>query len=155
VVTFRLGRETYGVEIESVKEVVNVTEITPLPEGPDFIEGTITLREELVPVLNLRKRFGISAEAAAKPRIFVLLDNTRLLGAIVDDFSKVIVLDNAQYKAVPHSLLEDKKNAYVDTMATNEKGVIMIITPAGLLSSHEDSELKKFEASLGKERAQW
>jgi purine-binding chemotaxis protein CheW len=143
------------VDIDSVKEVVNLKEIAPTPKGPDFIEGTIELREEIIPVLDLRKRLGISAEPAPKPRIFVLLDKTRMLGAIVDDFSKVLVLDSTKYKAVPHSLLEDRKNAYVDTMATTEKGVIMIIAPAGLLSSHEDAELKKFEASLGKERAQW
>jgi purine-binding chemotaxis protein CheW len=155
IVTFRLGAETYGVEIEKVKEVVNFLELTPTPDGPEFIEGTIALREAIIPVLDLRKRFGISTSPALKPRVFVLLVESRLLGVIVDDFSKVLVLDSRHYEAVPRSLLEDRKNAYVDTMATTEKDVIMIISPAELLSGQEDAELKEFEDSLGKEQSQW
>jgi purine-binding chemotaxis protein CheW len=155
VVTFRLGTEVYGVNIEKVKEVVNLQELHPAPEGPKFIEGTIELREAIVPVIDLRKRFGISVGPAPKPRVFVLLDDSRLRGVIVDDFANVLVLDSRQCEAVPHSLMEDKKTTYVDTMATTENDVIMIISPAGLLSHEEDAELKKFEDSLGKERSQW
>jgi purine-binding chemotaxis protein CheW len=155
IVTFRLGTEIYGVEIEKVKEVVNLLGINPAPKGPEFIEGTIELREATIPVLDLRKRFGISTNLALKPRVFVLLGESRLLGVIVDDFSKVLVLDSRHYEAVPRSLLDDRKNAYVDTMASTEKNVIMIISPEGLLSSREDAELKEFEDSRGKEQSQW
>ena len=69
IVTFRLGNETYGVEIDEVKEVVNLQELKPSPEGPEFIAGTIKLRETVIPVLDLRKRFGISENPAPKPRV--------------------------------------------------------------------------------------
>jgi len=155
IVTFRLGTEVYGVDIEKVKEVVNLQELHPSPEGPKFIEGTIALREATIPVIDLRKRFGISASPAPKPRVFILLDDSRLRGVIVDDFAQVLVLDSRQCEAVPHSLMENKKTAYVDTMATTENDVIMIISPTELLSHEEDAELKEFEASLGKEQSQW
>jgi purine-binding chemotaxis protein CheW len=152
IVTFRLGTEIYGVEIEKVKEVINLVEITPAPAGPDFLEGTITLREATIPVIDLRKRFHLQAAVEGRPRIFILTNRTRLLGAIVDDFSSVIVLDSIHYEQVPPALLDDNINAYVDAMTTTEQGVIMIISPAGLLNGREDAELKVFETSLGKEQ---
>src|SRR5204863_437144 len=58
VVGFRIGNETYGVRIASVREIVRVPEITSVPSAPDLIEGVINLRGKIIPVMDLRKRFG-------------------------------------------------------------------------------------------------
>src|SRR6516164_2754440 len=58
VVGFRIGNETYGVRIASVREIVRVPEITAVPSAPDLIEGVINLRGKIIPVMDLRKRFG-------------------------------------------------------------------------------------------------
>src|SRR5437879_13526028 len=58
VVGFRIGNETYGVRIASVREIVRVPEITAVPSAPELIEGVINLRGKIIPVMDLRKRFG-------------------------------------------------------------------------------------------------
>src|SRR5438045_9380122 len=58
VVGFRIGKETYGVRIAAVREIVRVPEITAVPSAPDLIEGVINLRGKIIPVMDLRKRFG-------------------------------------------------------------------------------------------------
>ena len=68
VVGFRIGDETFGVKIGSVREIVRVPEITSVPNAPDTIEGVINLRGKIIPVMDLRKRFG-HFQAAASPRI--------------------------------------------------------------------------------------
>ena len=58
IVGFRVGRETYGVPITSLREIVRVPEITAVPDAPDYLEGVINLRGKIVSVVDLRKRFG-------------------------------------------------------------------------------------------------
>ena len=58
IVGFRIGNETYGVRIGSVREIVRVPEITSVPSAPELIEGVINLRGKIIPVMDLRKRFG-------------------------------------------------------------------------------------------------
>ncbi len=64
VVGFRIGNETYGVRIASVREIVRVPEITTVPSAPDLIEGVINLRGKIIPVMDLRKRFGSAQDSA-------------------------------------------------------------------------------------------
>ena len=73
VVGFRIGRETFGLPISIVREIVRVPEITAVPNAPDYIEGVINLRGRIIPVVDLRKRFGEkSFEANKKNRIVVV-----------------------------------------------------------------------------------
>src|SRR6266550_1284371 len=66
IVGFRVGRETYGVPITSLHEIVRVPEITAVPDAPDYIEGVINLRGKIVSVIDLRKRFGQKKVALAR-----------------------------------------------------------------------------------------
>ena len=63
IVGFRVGRETYGVPITALHEIVRVPEITAVPDAPDYLEGVINLRGKIVSVIDLRKRFGQPATA--------------------------------------------------------------------------------------------
>ena len=65
IVGFQVGRETYGVPISALHEIVRVPEITAVPDAPDYIEGVINLRGKIVSVIDLRKRFGEKSDRAA------------------------------------------------------------------------------------------
>jgi chemotaxis signal transduction protein len=80
VVGFRIGRETFGLPIAIVREIVRVPEITSVPNAPEYIEGVINLRGRIIPVVDLRKRFGqIAATPNKKNRIVVVeLETQRL-----------------------------------------------------------------------------
>ena len=91
IVGFQVGRETYGVPITSLHEIVRVPEVTAVPDAPDYMEGVINLRGKIVSVIDLRKRFGVKAVSSPRRnRILVVEVNARLCGLIVDSASEVI-----------------------------------------------------------------
>jgi purine-binding chemotaxis protein CheW len=91
IVGFQIGRETYGIPITSLHEIVRVPEITAVPDAPDYMEGVINLRGKIVSVIDLRKRFNQKQQAATRRnRILVAEHKGRLCGLIVDSASEVI-----------------------------------------------------------------
>src|SRR5436309_14029824 len=91
VVGFRIGNETYGVRIASVREIVRVPEITAVPSAPELIEGVINLRGKIIPVMDLRKRFGQTEIISDKRnRILVVELENKLIGLIVNAASEVL-----------------------------------------------------------------
>jgi purine-binding chemotaxis protein CheW len=91
IVGFQVGRETYGVPITSLHEIVRVPEITAVPDAPDYLEGVINLRGKIVSVMDLRKRFGEKhANLTKQNRILVVEHAGRLAGLIVDSASEVL-----------------------------------------------------------------
>jgi purine-binding chemotaxis protein CheW len=91
IVGFQVGRETYGVTITSLQEIVRVPEITAVPDAPDYMEGVINLRGKIVSVIDLRKRFGDkTATPTKRNRILVVEHKGRLCGLIVDSASEVL-----------------------------------------------------------------
>jgi len=107
VVGFQVGRETYGVPIASLHEIVRVPEITAVPDAPDYMEGVINLRGKIVSVLDLRKRFGKAALALnRRSRILVVEHRGRLAGMIVDAASEVLKISESEIEPAPAMMLD-------------------------------------------------
>ncbi|MHC5080649.1 MAG: chemotaxis protein CheW [Planctomycetota bacterium] len=91
LVTFRLGDEEYALDILTVREINRMMEITRVPRAPDFIEGVVNLRGNVIPIIDLRKRFGLPAREADKAtRIIVSEVDRRVVGFIVDTVTEVL-----------------------------------------------------------------
>ena len=102
IVGFQVGRETYGVPITSLHEIVRVPDITAVPDAPDYLEGVINLRGKIVSVMDLRKRFGQQQVAIKKQnRILVVEHAGRLAGLIVDSASEVLKIPGDAVEAPP------------------------------------------------------
>lgn len=102
IVGFKVGRETYGVPITSLHEIVRVPEITSVPDAPDYVEGVINLRGKIVSVVDLRKRFGEKQRVAARGnRILVVEHKGRLYGLIVDSASEVLKIPSTEIEPPP------------------------------------------------------
>ncbi|HEY1678998.1 MAG TPA: chemotaxis protein CheW [Candidatus Sulfotelmatobacter sp.] len=102
IVGFQVGRETYGVPITSLHEIVRVPEITAVPDAPDYLEGVINLRGKIVSVMDLRKRFGEKqASQKRQNRILVVEHSGRLAGLIVDSASEVLKIPADAVEAPP------------------------------------------------------
>src|SRR5690349_15605942 len=111
IVGFQVGRETYGVPITSLHEIVRVPEITAVPDAPEFMEGVINLRGKIVSVIDLRKRLGEKKIAFdRRNRILVVEHNGRLAGLIVDSASEVLKIPATDVEASPTSLQEGRAN---------------------------------------------
>ncbi len=93
IISFNLGEETYGVKIDHVKEILNPLEITPVPRTPDYLEGVTSLRGEIIPVFDLKKRLGLeSIKEERKRRILILSVRNETMGALIDKVSGVVKL---------------------------------------------------------------
>jgi purine-binding chemotaxis protein CheW len=111
IVGFQVGRETYGVPITSLHEIVRVPEITTVPDAPDFMEGVINLRGKIVSVIDLRKRLGEKkVTSTRKNRILVVEHRGRLSGLIVDSASEVLKIPAADIEPSPAALQEGSLN---------------------------------------------
>ncbi|HWI40891.1 MAG TPA: chemotaxis protein CheW [Verrucomicrobiae bacterium] len=102
LVTFRLDREEFGVEIHSVQEIIRATDITPVPGAPSHVEGVINLRGKIIPVVNLRRRFGLGArEKDDQERIVVVELGEKRLGMLVDSVSQVLKIPAGVVEEIP------------------------------------------------------
>jgi purine-binding chemotaxis protein CheW len=111
IVGFQVGRETYGVPITSLHEIVRVPEITAVPDAPEFMEGVINLRGKIVSVIDLRKRLGEKKVASTRRnRILVVEHKGKLSGLIVDSASEVLKIPASDVEASPTALQEGRAN---------------------------------------------
>ncbi len=100
--TFTLGHEEYGVEILKVQEIKGCLAITPIPNTPAHIKGVMNLRGTIIPVVDLRQKFGLQAgEANAFTVIIVVKVGPKVMGLIVDGVSDVLNIPIADIQATP------------------------------------------------------
>jgi purine-binding chemotaxis protein CheW len=142
VVGFRIGNETFGVRIASVREIVRVPEITAVPSAPDTVEGVINLRGKIIPVMDLRKRFGhVDIQPDKKNRILVVELQNKLVGLIVNAASEVLKIPPSEIEA-PGSVFAEGESSYV-TGVGKLKGRLIILLDVGKLLHQQ--EVKKLE----------
>ncbi len=102
VATFRLGSEEYGVDISQIQEIIRMVEITRVPRTPEFVEGVINLRGQLIPIIDLRRRFGMDRiEPTKSSRIIVTDIGTKRIGMIVDSASEVLTIPLESIEQAP------------------------------------------------------
>ena len=142
VVGFRIGNETFGVRIGSVREIVRVPEITAVPSAPETIEGVINLRGKIIPVMDLRKRFGQSEiQPNKKNRILVVELENKLVGLIVNAASEVLKIAPSEIEA-PGNLFAEGESSYVTGVGKLKGRLIILLDIAKLLHR---PEFKRFE----------
>jgi purine-binding chemotaxis protein CheW len=126
VVGFRIGRETFGLPISIVREIVRVPDITSVPNAPDYIEGVINLRGRIIPVVDLRKRFGEKVgEPSKKNRVVVVELEGRSIGLIVNSASEVLKIPPSEIEA-PHDVFQEGELNYI-TGVGKLKGRLVIL----------------------------
>ena len=135
VVGFRIGDETFGVKIGSVREIVRVPEITSVPNAPDTIEGVINLRGKIIPVMDLRKRFGHSEiQQDKKNRILVVELENKLVGLIVNSASEVLKIPPSEIES-PGSVFADSESSYVTGVGKLKGRLIILLDISKLLQT--------------------
>lgn len=102
LVTFKIADEEFGVEILAVQEIIRIMQITTVPRAPAFIEGVINLRGKVIPVIDMRKRFGLPVvERDSQTRIIVMEFNQKIVGFLVDAVSEVLRIPADTVEAPP------------------------------------------------------
>lgn len=139
--TFTLGEECYGIPILRVKEIIGMMNITHVPRMPEFIKGIINLRGKIIPIMDLRLKFGAeSRDYDDRTCIIVVeiegINGIRLMGLVVDTVSEVLSI-NAGEIEVPPSSFGGTDHGYLVGLGKVKDKVIMLLEPVKILSSEE------------------
>jgi purine-binding chemotaxis protein CheW len=141
LVTFQLGEELYGINIMDVKEIVRVQDIRGIPNAPSYVEGIFNLRSEIIPIINLHKRFHlkrlVSSEEDELLSGFVILDIDGMkLGIIIDRISRVITIEKEDVQPPPQ-MLSGIGAEYVQGVVRQEHGYLIILGIRDLFNPRE------------------
>ncbi|AMN44763.1 chemotaxis protein CheW [Rhodoplanes sp. Z2-YC6860] len=135
-ISFKIGDETYGVDIMAVREIKGWTEITQLPEQPDFVRGVLNLRGVIVPIVDLRCRFGLGSTEATSLHVMIIASiDQSLVGLLADNVSDIIAIEPATIKPIPR-VSPSKHSVFLKGLATIDTDMIAIIELDALLGEH-------------------
>ncbi len=151
LVVFRLGEEAYGLRLHEVREIIMAGLVTPVPRAPSFIEGVLNLRGEVMPVIDLRDRFGLPRrERTSLSRIIITPIGGVSTGLVVDSVDEVKNVDQRRLEEPPR-VTTAGANAYITKVARTETGVVFLLDIQQLLTDTEGRQLESFQ---GKKRAE-
>lgn len=147
LVGIRIGRETFGLPISLVREIVRVPEITSVPNAPDYIEGVINLRGRIIPVVDLRKRFGEKiTEPSKRNRIVVVEFESRRIGLIVNSASEVLKIAPSEIEA-PHDVFQEGELNYITGVGKLKGRLVILLDLSKILQRGELRRLDHFAES--------
>ena len=139
LVTFTIAQEEFGVEILKVQEIIRTLEITRVPRAPAFVEGVINLRGKVIPIIDLRRRFGIESKPHDKDtRIIVIEINQMIVGFVVDAVSEVLRIP-ANTVEPPPSIVSGIDSEYISGVGKLDNRLLIMIDLDKLLSEEDHS----------------
>ncbi|MCB9134509.1 MAG: chemotaxis protein CheW [Anaerolineales bacterium] len=147
IVVFELGLESYGVNIASVQSIIKLQPITQLPHAPGFVEGVTNLRGNVLPVIDLRKRFSLSAQKVGKhSRIMVVSIDQTEIGMIVDGVSEVLTVPEQAVEPAP-TITTTIDSAFIAGIAKldgseGNQRLVILLDLEKIFSSQEQSLMK-------------
>ena len=148
LVVFKLEKEHFGVNIESINGIVMMDEITKVPKAPNFIEGVINLRGSVIPVLDLRKRFGLEATPPTKSsRIVVVELSEGVIGMIVDEVSETFKISSEEIDP-PSSFFESTETQFVKGVAKKSDGLVIILDLSSILTTSQMKAVSKIRKKV-------
>lgn len=141
LVTFRLDREEFALSILHVQEINRLMPITRVPHSPPFVEGVINLRGRILPVVDLRLRFGLEPSARGpQSRIVVAEVRQRIVGLIVDQVRQVLRVDRARIEPAP-DLTAHAANSCIQAIARLDDRLLILLDLARLFDADELRDL--------------
>jgi len=145
LVTFHVGDEEFGVEILEVREINRMMEITRVPHAPDFVEGVVNLRGQVIPVVDLRKRFALGAvERDKNARIVVVELGDRVVGFLVDSVSEVLRVPRGVVEPPP-PIVGGIDSEYIEAVVKLDDRLLILLDLQKLLTRGEAQELGEFD----------
>ena len=152
LVSFFLGGEEYALNSKLVQQIIELREITPIPQSPDFMEGVINLRGEIIPIINLHLRLGLEKKPSdEKNRIIIIESRGSMMGFICDLVSRILRISPSQVGPVPRLTKEGVKSfEFLLGVGKLEEGLLLIIDVDKILNEEQRKQLsvKKEEKKI-------
>lgn len=126
--TFQVGEAEYGVDLMSVREIKGWSEATRLPNTPDFMRGVINLRGSIIPIFDLRCRFGQGLTQAHKKNVVVILNiSDRNIGILVDAVSDIVAVESNDIKNAPQESTQTVDNRFVKGLISHGDRMVVLL----------------------------
>ena len=127
ILRFQLGDQDFAVKLSSVQEIVNMMSVRKIPRVPDFIEGVIHLREEIIIVVDLRKLFELEIGETTKPKIIIMSFPDKQIGFVVDDVVEIINKQNEDILEAPPVIIGGlQQNCVLGVFEENGKNIMLL-----------------------------
>jgi purine-binding chemotaxis protein CheW len=137
LVTFTISSEEFGLDILKVQEIIRTMDITKVPRAPDFVEGVINLRGKVIPIIDLRRRFGMDSKPHdSQTRIIVVEINAMVVGFVVDSVSEVLRIQSNTVEPPP-PIVSGIDSEYISGVGKLENRLLILIDLDRLLSTTE------------------
>jgi purine-binding chemotaxis protein CheW len=141
LVIFELGTEHFGIDISTVEGIVKILDITKVPQAPACVEGVANLRGQVIPIVDLHKRFGMaSSEKTNETRIVVAHVGSMKIGMIVSSVSEVLTIDDSCIEPPP-SMVSNVNSSYIIGIANIEKQLVILLDLAKVLTIEEQAQV--------------
>lgn len=136
-VVFRLDKEEYGLDIMKVNGIEKYQEVVKVPNAPEYIEGMINLRGEVLPIFNLRTKFSLEKKAYDdETKIIVVYTNDIKVGFIVDSVAEILQIDEENVEAAP-AIVAGINRKYIKSVAKIEDRMIVLVDIDLLVTDEE------------------
>ena len=145
--TFSLADEEYGIGILKVKEIIGMMAVTKVPQTPDYVKGVINLRGKVIPVMDLRLRFGLMAADCTERTCIIVVEiategRSILIGIVVDSVSEVLNIKSGEIEDAP-DFGSNMNTDYISGMAKIGAGVKILLDIDKVLASEEVAAMEK------------
>ena len=132
-ICFNLGNQEYGVPLMSIKEVLGLPEITPIPQCPNYFLGIMNLRGKVISVMDLRTKIGLNTQNTSETSVMILDLGDQWLGVVVDKVNAVLTINMKDITEAP-KLEETKATDYIENVYRHNEQLILLISITKALS---------------------
>jgi purine-binding chemotaxis protein CheW len=151
-IVFRLGSEEFGIDVNRAVEILKARKSKPVPDVPDFISGVVTIRGEMIPIVDMRKRFGIKS-APGKERSVIVRTGGEKVGLLVDDVQEIADF-NEDDILKPPIIFKGLRNKYLDGLGKKsgddqQESVVMLLNIEKVLTAEEKIQIKESKGQTG------
>lgn len=139
-IIFKLNDEKFAANINHIASITEYTSITPLPNGPAYVDGLLNLRGDIIPVVNLKKRFKMAEQKMNEKRILIARKNNVQIGFLVDDASQSMTVEESKILPPPKIAIK-RENDYISEVCIYNNELIIVVDLDRVLSEDEINDL--------------
>jgi len=149
VACLRVGCEYYALDIMCIREIIRAQQVVPVPKAPAFVEGIVNLRKAVIPVVDLRRRFGLPPATGneSKRRIVICTIAGRVVGLLVDEVTEVCGFQQAEIRPTPYYLSGPEAEFFPGVCRRGDQ-LMMLLDLRKLLSNEHEIDLKQAREQL-------